>query len=150
MRPSVQPNRIATRGTEPGSRLRHCPRPVLLMLGAVLILASCGDSTKRALGLQRTAPDEFSVVKRAPLSQPPDFKLRPPRPGAARPGIATPRRQAEEAIFRGDKANALGSSRRNEGPSTRAAPQGAVQYEFHAIGDNGKQDQNGNQNEGQV
>ncbi|NKB48223.1 MAG: DUF3035 domain-containing protein [Alphaproteobacteria bacterium] len=96
------------------------------MFGAVLILASCGDSAKRVLGLQRTAPDEFAVVKRAPLSQPPDFKLRPPRPGAERPGVATPREQARQAIFRADEADAASSTRRNEGPSTRAAPQEAV------------------------
>ncbi|NNE82894.1 MAG: DUF3035 domain-containing protein [Alphaproteobacteria bacterium] len=94
------------------------------MFGAALILSSCGDSTKRALGLSRTAPDEFAVVKRAPLSQPPDFKLRPPRPGAERPGVATPREQAREAIFRGDQADA--TQIRREGPSTTAAPQEAV------------------------
>jgi hypothetical protein len=93
------------------------------MFGAALILSSCGDSTKRALGLSRTAPDEFAVVKSAPLSQPPDFKLRPPRPGAERPGVATPREQARQAIFRGDQDTA---SVRREGPSTTAAPQEAV------------------------
>ena len=32
-------------------------------------------------GSRRTGPDEFGVVSRAPLSQPPDFALRPPRAG---------------------------------------------------------------------
>jgi len=97
-----------------------------LIFGAALVLSSCGDSTKRALGLARQVPDEFAVVKRAPLSQPPDFTLRPPRPGAERPGAATPREQARQAIFRGDKGNSTASARRNEGPPTTAAPQGAV------------------------
>lgn len=122
---SVQSNKTATPGAVTPPRLLHCPRPVLMLFGAALILSSCGDSTKRALGLARTAPDEFAVVKSAPLSQPPDFKLRPPRPGAERPGVATPREQARQAIFRGEQDNATQSVRR-EGPSTTAAPQEAV------------------------
>lgn len=81
---SVQSNKNMAPGIGAASRLLHCPRPVLLMFGAALILSSCGDSTKRALGLARIAPDEFAVVKSAPLSQPPDFKLRPPRPEIGR------------------------------------------------------------------
>lgn len=111
----------AERNSRPLNRLR----PLLLIFGAALILASCGDSTKRALGLARNTPDEFTVVKRAPLSQPPDYTLRPPRPGAERPGVATPREQAREAVFSGDQARASGSTR-HEGPPTTASPQGAV------------------------
>lgn len=102
------------------------PRSILLVFGAALILSACGDSTKRALGLERTPPDEFAVVKRAPLSQPPDFKLRPPRSGAERPGVASPREQARQAIFRSEEANSNASERRNQGPATTAAPQGEV------------------------
>ncbi len=123
---SVQSCRCVKRSADSRLPTLRCPRPVLLMFGAALILSSCGDTAKRALGLERTSPDEFSVVKRAPLSQPPDLKLRPPRPGAERPGIATPRKQAEEAIFRREASNTTGSTRRNEGPSTTAAPQEAV------------------------
>jgi len=97
-----------------------------LVLGAALALSACGDSTKRALGLGRTTPDEFTVVKRAPLSQPPDFSLRPPRPGAERPGIASPREQARSAVFGGEQANAGKPAPRREGPAVTAAPQGAV------------------------
>lgn len=122
MESSVQP----MGNTEKRMRLLRCPRPLLLIFGAALILSACGDSAKRALGLERTSPDEFAVVKRAPLSQPPDFTLRPPRPGAERPGIATPRVQAREAIFRGQEASRTTPGRRNEGPPTTAAPQGAV------------------------
>lgn len=101
--------------------------PLLLLFGAALVLSSCGDTAKQALGLTRTSPDEFAVVKSAPLSQPPDFKLRPPRPGAERPGIASPREQARQAIFRGEEPNVtIASARRNEGPPTVASPQGAV------------------------
>jgi hypothetical protein len=107
-------------------RLLRFPRPLLLVFGAALILSSCGDSTKRALGLVRQSPDEFTVVKRAPLSQPPDFRLRPPRPGAEQPGVATPREQARQVIFRGERSNSTASARRNQGPPRTAAPQGEV------------------------
>ena len=73
----------------------------LLLISVLLLLTSCGNSTKRAFGLERMSPDEFSVIKRAPLSQPPDYKLRPPRPGAERPGIASPREQARRVVFLG-------------------------------------------------
>jgi hypothetical protein len=48
--------------------------------------------------LTRDAPDEFSVVTRAPLSMPPDFTLRPPQPGAVRPQDQTDRALAESAL----------------------------------------------------
>jgi hypothetical protein len=49
------------------------------------VLAGCGSDAKRALGWEKSAPDEFSVMTRAPLVQPPDYDLRPPSPGAVRP-----------------------------------------------------------------
>jgi len=99
---------------------------VLLSVSA-LSLAACGDSTKRALGLERTAPDEFAIVPRAPLSQPPDFKLRPPRPGAEDLTTLSTREQARQAVFRGDDdtRNRAGTSG-NAGPIIQAAPRGAV------------------------
>jgi len=72
--------------------------PSLLIL-AGLLLSACGNPV-RALGLQKESPDEFAVVARAPLNLPPDYSLRPPRPGAARPNEATPREQARSAVFR--------------------------------------------------
>ena len=40
------------------------------------------------------------MVTRAPLSLPPDYGLRPPRPGAARPNEASPRDDAKEGLLR--------------------------------------------------
>ena len=37
---------------------------------------------QQTLGLGKRAPDEFRVVRRAPLVIPPDYGLRPPEPGA--------------------------------------------------------------------
>lgn len=59
----------------------------LTALGALsLSLAACGgDSLKDTLGYGKNAPDEFAIVTKAPLVIPPDFSLRPPQPGVARP-----------------------------------------------------------------
>ena len=48
---------------------------------------------------RRLGPDEFGVVSRAPLSQPPDFALRPPRSGEKRPNEVTPREQARNELL---------------------------------------------------
>jgi hypothetical protein len=65
----------------------------------MLLLAGCNaDKLSRTFGLTRDAPDEYTVTTRAPLSMPPDYNLRPPRPGAPRPQEQTERQQAEEAL----------------------------------------------------
>jgi hypothetical protein len=58
----------------------------LLVLGALAAtVAGCGSdrTVGERLGVTRRAPDEFQVVRRAPLVLPPDYNLRPPQPGAA-------------------------------------------------------------------
>ena len=55
---------------------------------------------REQLGLNKSSPDEFKVVSRAPLSIPPEFNLRPPQPGQARPQEGTVQQQARTAIFR--------------------------------------------------
>ena len=68
-------------------------------LGGVLLLAGCGsDGLSRTFGLTRDSPDEFLVTTRAPLSMPPDYTLRPPTPGIARPQERTDRQQAEATL----------------------------------------------------
>ena len=51
-----------------------------------------------ALGMGKRSPDEFAVVKRAPLIVPPDFDLRPPEPGAPRPNVGSTAEQARVAV----------------------------------------------------
>jgi hypothetical protein len=73
----------------------------LAMVGAVAaaLLAAGGCSNLRnTLGLEPKSPDEFNVVRKAPLSLPPDFNQRPPRPGAPRPQELDPRQQAQAAL----------------------------------------------------
>ncbi len=79
-----------------------------LLAAAVAIgLGGCGG-VKRQLGLTKQAPDEFRVVKRAPLSLPPDFELRPPTPGAERPQEGTARDQARKVVFRNTEEKSSG------------------------------------------
>jgi hypothetical protein len=77
--------------------------PALPMVAATLMcclgLGGC-SGLKSALGLEPQMPDEFAVVSRAPLSMPPDFSLRPPRPGAHRPQDQTPTEEARKTVFR--------------------------------------------------
>ncbi|WP_337995911.1 DUF3035 domain-containing protein [Oleispirillum naphthae] len=70
----------------------------LLVLAALFGLAACGD-VKQQLGFNREAPDEFTVLSRAPLSIPPDFALRPPQPGTARPQEGTEKERAKAALL---------------------------------------------------
>ena len=77
-------------------------KKILLSVLCVGGLAAC-DSTQETLGLNKQAPDEFKVVKRAPLELPPSYTLRPPRPGAPRPQEQTTSQEAAATIF-GDEA----------------------------------------------
>ncbi|MGH7089011.1 MAG: DUF3035 domain-containing protein [Stellaceae bacterium] len=77
---------------------------LVCLLVAAQVLCGC-DSFYRAIGKEKVVPDEFAVVQRAPLAVPPDFDLRPPRLGAARPQEESPADQARQAVFRlGDDA----------------------------------------------
>jgi len=71
---------------------------VVALAGALGLAACSGDELSRTFGLSRDAPDEFQVTTRAPLSMPPEFTLRPPRPGAPRPQEQSQRQQAEAAL----------------------------------------------------
>jgi hypothetical protein len=73
----------------------------LVVAGVVVAvgLASGCSGTKKALGLEKTAPDEFRVITKAPLVLPPDYALRPPRPGEARPGDVNASAEPRAAVF---------------------------------------------------
>ena len=105
-------------------------RLVVLFAMASLPLAGC-DSLNRALGLEKVVPDEFAVVSRAPLAVPPDYSLRPPKPGAAPTQELTPTEQARQTIFRaGDQQAGLppGAEKRSTGENEllRAAGAGSA------------------------
>ena len=104
-----------------------CPsvgRGLALGLGALALaatLSACEGGIGDALGLGKNAPDEFAVVRNAPLTLPPDFTLRPPRPGEARPNEESVREQAKVALF--NEAGALAID-----DSTAAATQGEAAF----------------------
>jgi hypothetical protein len=65
-----------------------------LAAAALAGISACASSSSGP----RT-PDEFNVVRKAPLSVPPEFNLRPPTPGESRPQELDPEQQARVAIF---------------------------------------------------
>src|SRR3989440_13089321 len=94
-----------------------------LCLAASSLVAGCSDF-KKTIGLEPTLPDEFAVESRAPLTIPPDFELRPPAPGAARPQEVTAAERARKAIDTAGPGEAgkqaSGGLRMPEGGSRRA------------------------------
>jgi hypothetical protein len=69
--------------------------PALLLLPA-LALGGCGSLFSRG-----GAPDEFAVVRNAPLIVPPDYTLTPPVAGTAAISPTDAQAQAIEALFGG-------------------------------------------------
>jgi Protein of unknown function (DUF3035) len=76
-------------------------RTAIVVAGAVgiaLALTGC-EVARESFGFNKQAPDEFSVVTRAPLVLPPDFGLRPPQPGAPRPQEKPVVERARETVL---------------------------------------------------
>jgi hypothetical protein len=69
----------------------------LLALG-LLAFSAC-EKTKQQFDFSKKPPDEFQITTRAPLEMPPDYNLRPPRPGAPRPQEETAVEEAKQAVF---------------------------------------------------
>ena len=65
---------------------------------SVIALGGC-EKTKEVIGLTKQGPDEFAIVTRAPLSIPPQFGLRPPKPGSVRPQEVTPTKRARSILL---------------------------------------------------
>lgn len=65
---------------------------------ATLIVTGC-TSTSRALGLEKSAPNEFNILTKAPLIIPPEYNLRPPALGASSAENNYTQRAAREALI---------------------------------------------------
>jgi hypothetical protein len=65
---------------------------------ATLIVTGC-TSTSRALGLEKSAPNEFNILTKAPLIIPPEYNLRPPALGASSVENNYTQRTAREALL---------------------------------------------------
>jgi hypothetical protein len=74
------------------------------LAGAALLLAGLGacSDVRDAMGVQKDSPDEFAVVTKAPLVMPPDFTLRPPKPGAPPTNQISPTDAAQTALYNAD------------------------------------------------
>jgi hypothetical protein len=70
---------------------------LLCLSGMALLLIGC-QSIKEAAGITKEPPDEFAVVTKAPLVIPPDFNLRPPKPGASPTNQVDPTAEAQMAL----------------------------------------------------
>ncbi|MEJ0060086.1 MAG: DUF3035 domain-containing protein [Terricaulis sp.] len=77
------------------------PITVLAILAAAGAASGC-STISRAAGASKMSPDEFRVVSQAPLTLPPDYSLRPPRPGEPRPQELAPDAEARTALFATD------------------------------------------------
>ena len=75
-------------------------RAATLFVGAGLLLSGCGIS--KAVGGGKYPPDEFAIATKAPLVVPPDYALKPPRPGEARPQELSPSQRAQQVLL-GDR-----------------------------------------------
>lgn len=73
-------------------------------IGLIIALAMVGacqsGDVRNTLGLDKSAPDEFKVVSRPPLSVPPEFDLRPPAPGAAPRSVPSTQKTAKSLILK--------------------------------------------------
>jgi hypothetical protein len=99
---------------------------------AALALGGC-ESFNQAIGLEKTIPDEFEVVSRAPLAIPPDYGLRPPQPGAAPTQEVSSTDQAKQTIFRagGQDAALPGADQRSKGENVLLQEAGAADAAPH-------------------
>ena len=72
-------------------------------LHAIVLASASLASLSGCAALTGTGtPDEFRVVRKAPLTIPPEYNLRPPAPGTSRPQELEPDAQARVAVFGAD------------------------------------------------
>lgn len=84
-------------------KILHTTTLALVCLG---LTACSSGSVQETLGLERSAPDEFKVLSRPPLSVPPEFNLRPPGDTAgAAPSVQSAHEKAENLIRQDGEGN---------------------------------------------
>lgn len=71
----------------------------LLAIGLLVVALPGCEVINNLTAPTKDAPDEFTVYQRAPLAIPPDFGLRPPKPGAPRPQNLETRGQAKSIVL---------------------------------------------------
>lgn len=98
------------------------PIALVAILAATAVASGC-STLQRSMGMGKVTPDEFRVVTTAPLTLPPEYSLRPPRPGEPRPQELEPSAEARSALF-GQDVGAQASQ--GERALVNAAGAGAV------------------------
>lgn len=109
---------------------------LIAMVAAAAAATGC-QSIQQAIGATKVAPDEFRVVTTAPLTLPPDYSLRPPRPGEPRPQEMEPGAEARAAIFGQDVGQGASPGERAlvAGAGAEAAdPNARDQVDFEGAG----------------
>ncbi|MGI9510803.1 MAG: DUF3035 domain-containing protein [Geminicoccaceae bacterium] len=92
---------------------------VIMGFAFATMLGGCGgDTVQEALGYEQTGPDEMAVIKRPPLTVPPDYNLRPPRPDDEN--------LAEEAASETARQTLLGTSSSGDTASSKNEPEGSA------------------------
>lgn len=102
----------------------HSAAKCALAMGVALGLGACSGSLSESLGYGKESPDEFAIVTKAPLVIPPDYSLRPPRPGAPSPLKTSPHAVAQSALL--GTPIGEGDENRTAGEQTLLANAGAV------------------------
>jgi hypothetical protein len=72
-------------------------RLALAAAGLAVLTSGCGIG--KAVGTGKNSPDEFAIATKAPLVVPPDYSLRPPRPGETRPQELSPSERAQQVLL---------------------------------------------------
>jgi hypothetical protein len=84
-------------------------KPLFMITGLTVlaILAAGCSSLDSAIGKTKSAPDEFQVVVRPPLTLPPNFKLRPGAEGSEQQEVATVASIRNDAVAISDQVLTL-------------------------------------------
>lgn len=108
---------------------------ILALVAAGAMAANCSGGAQETLGLKKKAPDEFAVVRNAPLSLPPNFSLRPPKPGAVGEGREAQRDQARALLVGGSSASRnaaqLAAARAQAELASNRPVSAPIQFAFH-------------------
>lgn len=71
---------------------------IYAVLCGLMASAAAGCGAGKAFG-GKSSPDEFAIATKAPLVVPPDYALRPPKPGESRPQELSPSERARQVLL---------------------------------------------------
>ena len=86
------------------------------LAGTLLLSTGACSNVRETLGLNKRAPDEFTVMRKPPLVIPPNFSLRPPVAGGIDNGESESAAKARAAIL----GQAEGVSSATQAPASQA------------------------------